>query len=69
MKKRYMELYDLNKDLLSQYKIRCSNHSELLNNLKAINQAIQRAGHLRGRFQRGGGLENYFFYTSCHFGA
>ncbi|KAM3829164.1 BBSome complex member BBS2 isoform 3-T3 [Vipera latastei] len=47
MKKRYMELYDLNKDLLSQYKIRCSNHSELLNNLKAINQAIQRAGHLR----------------------
>ncbi|KAL7978686.1 hypothetical protein Chor_013175 [Crotalus horridus] len=47
MKKRYVELYDLNKDLLSQYKIRCSNHSELLNNLKAVNQAIQRAGHLR----------------------
>ncbi|XP_060537536.1 Bardet-Biedl syndrome 2 protein isoform X4 [Pantherophis guttatus] len=47
MKKRYNELYDLNKDLLSQYKIRCTNHSELLNNLKAINQAIQRAGNLR----------------------
>nr|XP_003228629.1 PREDICTED: Bardet-Biedl syndrome 2 protein isoform X2 [Anolis carolinensis] len=47
MKRRYMELYDLNRDLLSQYKIRCSNHTELLNNLKAINQAIQRAGQLR----------------------
>ncbi|XP_058010818.1 Bardet-Biedl syndrome 2 protein isoform X2 [Ahaetulla prasina] len=47
MKKRYNELYDLNKDLLSQYKIRCINHSELLNNLKGINQAIQRAGNLR----------------------
>ncbi|XP_063169030.1 Bardet-Biedl syndrome 2 protein isoform X1 [Candoia aspera] len=47
MKKRYMELYDLNRDLLSQYKIRCTNHTKLLNNLKAINQAIQRAGNLR----------------------
>ncbi|XP_003228629.2 Bardet-Biedl syndrome 2 protein [Anolis carolinensis] len=47
MKRRYVELYDLNRDLLSQYKIRCSNHTELLNNLKAINQAIQRAGQLR----------------------
>ncbi|XP_062997425.1 Bardet-Biedl syndrome 2 protein isoform X2 [Elgaria multicarinata webbii] len=47
MKKRYIELYDLNRDLLSQYKIRCTNHTELLNNLKAINQAIQRAGRLR----------------------
>ncbi|XP_060109643.1 Bardet-Biedl syndrome 2 protein isoform X2 [Heteronotia binoei] len=47
MKKRYMELYNLNKDLLSEYKIRCTNHTEFLNNLKAINQAIQRAGRLR----------------------
>ncbi|XP_020661772.3 BBSome complex member BBS2 [Pogona vitticeps] len=47
MKRRYMELYDLNRDLLSQYKIRCTNHTELLSNLKAINQAIQRAGRLR----------------------
>ncbi|XP_044290035.1 Bardet-Biedl syndrome 2 protein isoform X2 [Varanus komodoensis] len=46
-KKRYAELYDLNRDLLSQYKIRCTNHTELLSNLKAVNQAIQRAGHLR----------------------
>ncbi|XP_049720070.1 Bardet-Biedl syndrome 2 protein isoform X3 [Elephas maximus indicus] len=47
MKSRYMELYDLNKDLLNGYKIRCNNHTELLGNLKAVNQAIQRAGHLR----------------------
>uniref|UniRef100_A0A8C5UP28 Bardet-Biedl syndrome 2 protein homolog n=1 Tax=Microcebus murinus TaxID=30608 RepID=A0A8C5UP28_MICMU len=47
MKNRYMELYDLNKDLLNGYKIRCNNHTELLGNLKVVNQAIQRAGHLR----------------------
>lgn len=49
MKTRYIELYDLNRDLISQYKIRCNNHTELLNNLKAVNQAIQRAGQLRGK--------------------
>lgn len=47
MKKRYTELYDLNKDLINRYKIRCNNHTELLNNLKCVNQAIQRAGRLR----------------------
>ncbi|XP_075017106.1 BBSome complex member BBS2 isoform X4 [Calonectris borealis] len=47
MKARYIELYDLNRDLINQYKIRCNNHTELLNNLKAVNQAIQRAGRLR----------------------
>uniref|UniRef100_A0A8C0XI47 Bardet-Biedl syndrome 2 protein homolog n=1 Tax=Castor canadensis TaxID=51338 RepID=A0A8C0XI47_CASCN len=47
MKNRYMELYDLNKDLLNGYKIRCNNHTELLGNLKAVNQAIQKAGRLR----------------------
>nr|XP_033796514.1 Bardet-Biedl syndrome 2 protein isoform X2 [Geotrypetes seraphini] len=47
MKKRYMELYDLNKDLINGYKIRCNNHSELLSSLKEVNQAIQRAGRLR----------------------
>ncbi|KFV83039.1 Bardet-Biedl syndrome 2 protein, partial [Struthio camelus australis] len=47
MKKRYIELYDLNRDLINRYKIRCNNHTELLNNLKAVNQAIQRAGRLR----------------------
>ncbi|XP_004913585.1 Bardet-Biedl syndrome 2 protein isoform X2 [Xenopus tropicalis] len=47
MKKRYNELYDLNRDLINRYKIRCNNHAELLNNLKCVNQAIQRAGRLR----------------------
>ncbi|XP_005152310.1 BBSome complex member BBS2 isoform X1 [Melopsittacus undulatus] len=47
MKTHYIELYDLNRDLINQYKIRCNNHTELLNNLKAVNQAIQRAGQLR----------------------
>lgn len=50
MKTRYVELYDLNRDLINQYKIRCNNHTELLNNLKAVNQAIQRAGRLRGKY-------------------
>lgn len=54
MKARYIELYDLNRDLINQYKIRCNNHTELLNNLKAVNQAIQRAGRLRGKCE---GLE------------
>ncbi|XP_073515184.1 BBSome complex member BBS2 [Phyllobates terribilis] len=47
MRKRYTELYDLNKDLINRYKIRCNNHTDLLNNLKCVNQAIQRAGRLR----------------------
>ena len=43
-----MELYDLNRDLVNGYKIRCNNHTELLNCLKMVNQIIQRAGNLRG---------------------
>lgn len=47
MRKGYMELYDLNRDLINGYKIRCNNHTELLSCLKLVNQAIQRAGKLR----------------------
>ncbi|XP_077372555.1 BBSome complex member BBS2 [Festucalex cinctus] len=47
MKKRYRELYDLNRDLVSEYKIRSNNHKALLARLKSVNQAIQRAGQLR----------------------
>lgn len=47
MRKGYMELYDLNRDLINGYKIRCNNHNELLSCLKLVNQAIQRAGKLR----------------------
>ena len=48
MRKGYMELFDLNRDLINGYKIRCSNHEELLSSLKIVNQTIQRAGNLRG---------------------
>ena len=54
MRKGYMELYDLNRDLINGYKIRCNNHTELLSCLKLVNQAIQRAGKLRGN-----GLNRY----------
>uniref|UniRef100_A0A146XU34 Bardet-Biedl syndrome 2 protein homolog n=1 Tax=Fundulus heteroclitus TaxID=8078 RepID=A0A146XU34_FUNHE len=47
MKKRYRELYDLNRDLINEYKIRSNNHNALLARLKSVNQAIQRAGRLR----------------------
>uniref|UniRef100_A0A671VJK9 BBSome complex member BBS2 n=1 Tax=Sparus aurata TaxID=8175 RepID=A0A671VJK9_SPAAU len=47
MKKRYRELYDLNRDLINEYKIRSNNHNALLACLKSVNQAIQRAGRLR----------------------
>ncbi|XP_077978024.1 BBSome complex member BBS2-like isoform X2 [Glandiceps talaboti] len=47
MRKGYMELFDLNRDLINGYKIRCNNHTELLNCLKLVNQTIQKAGRLR----------------------
>lgn len=49
MKKAYMQLYDLNKDIVTGYKIRSNNHMELLECLKIVNQAIQKAGKLRGK--------------------
>lgn len=48
MKKGYMELYNMNRDLINGYKIRCGNHQELLVCLRQLNQVIQRAGRLRG---------------------
>ena len=72
MRKGYMELYDLNRDLINGYKIRCNNHTELLSCLKLVNQAIQRAGKLRGN-----GLTQYIhpltlrndllFHSPCNF--
>lgn len=50
MRRGYMELFDLNRDLVNGYKIRCSNHQELLNCLKLVNQTIQKAGQLRGNY-------------------
>ena len=57
MRKGYMELYDLNRDLINGYKIRSNNHQELLSCLKQVNVMIQRAGKLRGLYdarERGG---------------
>lgn len=50
MRKAYIELYDLNRDLIAGYNIRCNNHQELVACLKQVNQIIQKAGHLRGEF-------------------
>jgi len=54
MKKGYMELFTLNRDLISAYKIRCNNHQELLQHLKEVNKMIQRAGRVRGQFKSRG---------------
>lgn len=51
MKKHYFELMNTNRDLISGYKIRSSNHDELLKNVKLLNQIVQRAGNLRGIFE------------------
>ena len=47
MMKGYTQLYDLNRDLVTGYKLRCTNHMELLSQLRCVNQYIQRAGRLR----------------------
>jgi hypothetical protein len=57
MKKWYSQLYDINRDLVSGYKIRVNNHQELMDTLKDVNQIIQKAGRLRG---------NYIFYLRVH---
>jgi len=43
----YMQLYNLNQDLINSYNMRCNNHEKLLDCLKQVNQVIQRAGQLR----------------------
>lgn len=48
MKRYYTQLYNLNQELISQYRVRCNNHEELLSCLKQVNQVIQKAGRLRG---------------------
>ncbi|BFZ04172.1 hypothetical protein BsWGS_07211 [Bradybaena similaris] len=52
MRKGYVELYDLNRDLIAGYNIRCNNHQELVACLKQVNQIIQKAGRVRvGKFK------------------
>lgn len=43
-----MELQDLNRDLISGYHVRSTNHQELVKSLKIVNQIIQKASQLRG---------------------
>ncbi len=43
MKKWYSQLYDINQDLVSGYRIRVNNHTELMETLKEVNQIIQKA--------------------------
>lgn len=48
MKMAYMQLYDLNREIIRGYEIRRSNHMELLDCLKIVNQTVQKATRLRG---------------------
>ena len=48
MKMAYTQLYDLNKEIMRGYEIRRNNHLELLDCLKIVNQAVQKASRLRG---------------------
>ncbi|KAJ9598202.1 hypothetical protein L9F63_011122 [Diploptera punctata] len=47
MRKWYMELNDVNTDLIRGYNIRCKNHQELLDALRQMNVIIQKAARLR----------------------
>lgn len=47
MRKYYRQLYDLNRDLVTEHDKRATNHTELLKNLKEVNLMIQRAARLR----------------------
>jgi Bardet-Biedl syndrome 2 protein len=49
MKRQYSELMNTNRDLINGYKIRSTNHDELLRNVKLLNQIVQRAANLRGK--------------------
>jgi Bardet-Biedl syndrome 2 protein len=49
MRKWYLELNDVNTDMIRGYNIRCKNHQELLESLKELNVIIQKAARLRGK--------------------
>ena len=50
MKRNYVDLLNLNRDLINGYRIRCTNHEELMKNLRFLNQMVQKAGNLRSAF-------------------
>lgn len=47
MKRHYLDLTHLNRDLINGYRIRCGNHEELMKHLRYLNQMVQKAGNLR----------------------
>jgi len=47
MKENYTGLWNVNHELLAEYKKRHANHTELLDCLKEVNQMIQKAARLR----------------------
>eukprot|EP00245_Coleochaete_scutata_P017419 TRINITY_DN8533_c0_g1_i1.p1 TRINITY_DN8533_c0_g1~~TRINITY_DN8533_c0_g1_i1.p1 ORF type:complete len:185 (-),score=41.30 TRINITY_DN8533_c0_g1_i1:105-590(-) len=47
MKRMYTELFHLNRDLIMEHRKRSTNHAELLQTLKEVNQMVQRAARLR----------------------
>jgi Bardet-Biedl syndrome 2 protein len=49
MKRHYIDLLNLNRDLINGYKTRCTNHDELMKNLRYLNQMVQKAANLRRR--------------------
>jgi len=47
MKRMYLSLYDVNRELIMEHTKRSTNHAELLAALKEVNQMIQKAARLR----------------------
>ena len=48
MRQRYVQLHQLNKELIGGYRIRTQNQQTLIESLKQINVIIQKAANLRG---------------------
>ena len=55
MKRWYMELFDVNRDLISDYKIRCNNHDELMS-LPQTGQPDHTEGRQAQRSDAGSGF-------------
>lgn len=47
MRTSYQSLFNLNRELLALYNLRCTNQAELVATVKAINLFIQRAARMR----------------------
>jgi len=61
MKQNYIDLINLNRDLINGYRIRCTNHEELMKNLRFMNQMVQKAGNLRSKLFKITIERNIFF--------